>query len=67
MKKAKKTFIYMPKYGCYINLDDIIRLSKDNDGSYVLLLNTPGKYYINDNYYKKIEELIRKNNNVIDL
>lgn len=66
MKKFKKTFIHIPKYGCYINLDDIVRLGKDCNGSY-LLLNTTGKYRIDDDYYKKIEELFRNNNNIIDL
>ena len=68
MKKTKKTFIHMPKYGCYLILDDIIRLSRDSDNRpYLLLINSSQKYYINDDYYNKIKELIRKNNNVIDL
>ena len=63
----KKTFIHMPDYGCYLILDDITRLSKDSEGSYILLNGSEKKYYINDSYYKAIEKLIRKNNKIIDI
>ena len=63
----KKTFIHMSDYGCYLILDDIIRLSRDNDGPYILLNGSEKKYRIKDSYYNAIEKLIRENNKIIDI
>ena len=63
----KKTFIHMPDYGCYLILDDITRLSRDNDGPYILLNGSEKKYRIKDSYYNAIEKLIRENNKIIDI
>ena len=66
-KSHKKTFIHMPDYSCYLILDDIKRLSRDNNGPYILLNGSDMRYYIKDSYYKAIEKLIRDNNKIIEI
>lgn len=66
-KTTKKTFIYMSSYGCYLVLDDIIILSKDNNGPYIMVKNSNLKYRIKECYYNYIEKLLREHFKVIDI